>query len=86
MVGIRVPRSGPGRPRTQPDAVLTDRAYTPRAPSGATFADAGYALSSFNPPTRSATASAVAGPAADRPLSTLRHTSNATRSNDASIA
>lgn len=25
---IRVPRPGPGRPRTRPDAVLADRAYT----------------------------------------------------------
>ncbi|MFF3697910.1 IS5 family transposase [Streptomyces sp. NPDC002221] len=28
MAGIRVPRSGPGRPRTRPDAVLADRAYS----------------------------------------------------------
>ncbi|MET7899810.1 IS5 family transposase [Streptomyces mirabilis] len=28
---IRVPRSGPGRPRTRPDAVLADRAYSSRA-------------------------------------------------------
>lgn len=27
---IRVPRQGPGRPRTRPDAVLADRAYTSR--------------------------------------------------------
>ncbi|MFF9178678.1 IS5 family transposase [Streptomyces sp. NPDC014793] len=31
MAGIRVPRSGPGRPRTRPDVVLADRAYSPRA-------------------------------------------------------
>ncbi|MFE1904275.1 IS5 family transposase [Streptomyces gardneri] len=31
MAGIRVPRSGPGRPRTRPDAVLADRAYPSRA-------------------------------------------------------
>uniref|UniRef100_UPI0040403AE3 IS5 family transposase n=1 Tax=Streptomyces sp. f51 TaxID=1827742 RepID=UPI0040403AE3 len=31
MAGIRVPRSGPGRPRTRPDAVLADRAYSSRA-------------------------------------------------------
>lgn len=31
MARIRVPRSGPGRPRTRPDAVLADRAYSSRA-------------------------------------------------------
>lgn len=31
MSGIRVPRSGPGRPRTRPDTVLADRAYSSRA-------------------------------------------------------
>lgn len=28
LADIRVPRLGPGRPRTTPDAVLADRAYT----------------------------------------------------------
>lgn len=28
---IRVPRLGPGRPRTRPDAVLADKAYSSRA-------------------------------------------------------
>lgn len=28
MASIRVPRSGTGRPRTRPDAVLADRAYS----------------------------------------------------------
>ncbi|MFC9949142.1 IS5 family transposase [Streptomyces prasinus] len=31
MASIRVMRSGPGRPRTRPDAVLADRAYSSRA-------------------------------------------------------
>ncbi|MGW5930517.1 IS5 family transposase [Streptomyces anulatus] len=31
MAGSRVPRSGPGRPRTRPDTVLADRAYSSRA-------------------------------------------------------
>ncbi|MFJ6438439.1 IS5 family transposase [Streptomyces sp. NPDC091416] len=31
MASIRVPRSGPGRPRTRPDTVLADRAYSSRA-------------------------------------------------------
>ncbi|MER7540732.1 IS5 family transposase [Streptomyces sp. NPDC097704] len=34
MAAIRVPRSGPGRPRTRPDAVLADRAYSSRAIRG----------------------------------------------------
>ena len=29
--GIRVPRCGPGRPRTRPDRVLADKAYSSRA-------------------------------------------------------
>jgi transposase len=29
--GIRVPRCGPGRPRTRPDRVLADKAYSARA-------------------------------------------------------
>ncbi|QFU96560.1 Putative transposase for insertion sequence element IS402 [Luteimicrobium xylanilyticum] len=28
LADIRVPRSGPGRPRTRPDAVIADRAHT----------------------------------------------------------
>lgn len=31
MAAIRVPRAGGGRPRTRPDAVLADRAYSARA-------------------------------------------------------
>ncbi|MDV7220066.1 IS5 family transposase [Streptomyces prunicolor] len=31
MATIRVPRGGPGRPRTRPDVVLADRAYSSRA-------------------------------------------------------
>ncbi|MFG2894798.1 IS5 family transposase [Streptomyces sp. NPDC048248] len=31
MARIRVPRTGPGRPRTRPNAVLADRAYSSRA-------------------------------------------------------
>jgi transposase len=34
MAGIRVPRSGRGRPRTRPDVALADRAYSPRAIRG----------------------------------------------------
>ncbi|MFD7731686.1 IS5 family transposase [Kitasatospora phosalacinea] len=31
MAAIRIPRIGPGRPRTRPDVVLADRAYSSRA-------------------------------------------------------
>jgi transposase len=31
LASIRVPRLGPGRPRTRPTAVLADRAYSARA-------------------------------------------------------
>jgi transposase len=31
LAGIRVPRSGGGRPRTRPDRVLADKAYTSKA-------------------------------------------------------
>jgi hypothetical protein len=31
MAGIRVPRLGPGRPRTRPDRVRADKAYSSRA-------------------------------------------------------
>ena len=34
LAEIRVPRLGPGRPRTRPDAVLADRAYTSRINRG----------------------------------------------------
>jgi transposase len=34
MARIRVPRTGPGRPRTRPTAVLADRAYSSRAIRG----------------------------------------------------
>jgi transposase len=31
LAGIRVPRTGPGRPRTRPDRVLADKAYSSKA-------------------------------------------------------
>jgi transposase len=31
LAGIRVPRAGPGRPRTRPDRVVADKAYSSRA-------------------------------------------------------
>ncbi|GGY35249.1 hypothetical protein GCM10010384_47890 [Streptomyces djakartensis] len=34
MARIRVPRTGPGRPRTRPTMVLADRAYSSRAIRG----------------------------------------------------
>jgi transposase len=34
MAGIRVPRLGPGRPRTRPDPIRADKAYSSRAIRG----------------------------------------------------
>jgi transposase len=31
LAGIRVPRTGPGRPRTRPERVLADKAYSSKA-------------------------------------------------------
>lgn len=31
LEAVRVPRRGPGRPRTRPDALLADKAYSSRA-------------------------------------------------------
>ena len=42
LAEIHVPRLGPGRPRTRPDAVIADRAYT----SGVTRAELRRRLSS----------------------------------------
>ncbi|GAA4717977.1 hypothetical protein APR04_003082 [Promicromonospora umidemergens] len=37
LADIRVPRTGPGRPRTRPEAVLADRAYA-TGPTASTYA------------------------------------------------
>ena len=39
VAGIRVPRIGGGRPRTRPDRVLADKAYTSRANRGYLLAE-----------------------------------------------
>ena len=57
---LRVPRLGPGRPRTRPDAVLGDKAYSSRGNRGAAAPPRASRPSSPNPPTRSATANAAA--------------------------
>jgi hypothetical protein len=67
----RVPRSGPGRPRTRPLAVLADRAYSSRA---------------IRSHLRRRGIRACGHPPAVRPPSTARSTSSETPSNGASIA
>lgn len=60
--GIRVPRSGPGRPRTRPYSVLPDHAFRP-GPSGPVFLVGASALSFLSRPTGSATVCGEAAPA-----------------------
>ncbi len=56
MDELRVLRNGPGRPRTRPDELLADKAYSSRA-SVATSAAAVGSPASTRPPTASATSS-----------------------------
>jgi transposase len=83
MASIGVPRSGPGRPRTRPDAVLADRAYSSRA-IRSHLRRRGIRAVISSRPTRSATVCGEAAPEADRPPSMPRRTSSATQSNAAS--
>jgi Putative transposase of IS4/5 family (DUF4096)/Transposase DDE domain len=77
---IRVPRTGPGHPRTRPDRVLADKAYGP-AGTAHTCAAGRSPAPSRRKPTRSATARTRAGRQDARPPSNLSCTSSATRSN-----
>ena len=80
LAEIHVPRLGAGRPRTRPDAVLADRAYT----SGVTRTELRRAASRPSFPrsgTRSPLGSAAALAAADRRRSTPKPTKNATSLN-----
>lgn len=83
IAGIRVPRNGRGRPRTQPDAVMADRAYSSRA-IRKHLRRRGIRGSFRSRPTKSVTGCGEVVPAADLPLSMVRHTSNVMRSNGAS--
>jgi hypothetical protein len=77
MDQLRVPWAGRGRPRTRPQAVLGDRAYSSRA----TWApcDRGASARSFpNGPPRPITADAEAAEADARSGSTLKSTRAAT--------
>lgn len=80
MASIRVLRGGPGQPRTRPDAILADRAYSSRAIRNH-LRRAESALSSPSPPTRSATGCGEAATEAVHRPSTPRRTSSATLSN-----
>ncbi|WP_373305810.1 transposase [Streptomyces flavofungini] len=73
MAGVRVPRSGPGRPRTRPDAVLADRAYSSRAIRNH-LRRRGIRAVIPSRPTRSATVCGEAAPAVAHRLSAPRRT------------
>ncbi|WP_396775373.1 transposase [Microbispora sp. H10885] len=75
--GIRVPRLGVGRPRTRPDRVLADKAYT--SATASTCGSAGSRPPSPARPTRTPTAVPKAPRAGGLPPSTPRCTSGATR-------
>jgi transposase len=66
---VRVARRGPGRPRTTPDSLSGDKAYSSRANRELLRAPAS-SPSSPNAPTRSGTDSARAAQAADRSATT----------------
>lgn len=77
LEGIRVPRTGPGRPRVRPMRVRATR-RTPPSPTGPAFEGAEFAARSLSLPTRPPTASGrgKAGgppPAFDREDYTARH-------------
>ncbi|MGX4695045.1 transposase [Streptomyces sp. JNUCC 63] len=79
LEGIRVPRTGRGRPRTRPDKVRADKAYGPEG-TAPICADAASAAPSRRRPTRSATARSSAPAAAVRRSSTRPITRSATPS------
>jgi len=80
---INVPRMGAGRPRTRPERVRADKAYSSRA-NRAYLADAASPRPSPSPPTRSATARTAAEPEGVHPGSAPRTTELVTPSNAAS--
>ena len=80
---LRVHRRGPGRPRTTPDAVLGDKAYSSRG-HRALLRRRGITAVIADPKTRRRTAHAAAPRAGDLPRSTRSGTRTATSSNAAS--
>src|SRR5437667_6371092 len=83
--GIRVPRLGPGRPRTRPDRVLADKAYSSKA-NRALLRQRGIRPPSRSKTTRPPTAARRDPRAGAHPPSTRRSTNNATPWNAASTA
>ncbi|MFJ3146679.1 transposase [Streptomyces halstedii] len=79
LEGIRVPRTGPGRPRVRPLRLRGDKAYSSRA-NGPTCESAGSGARSRSPPIRPGTASGRGGPAGGPRPSTARTTRPGTRS------
>jgi transposase len=83
MAEIRVPRTGPGRPRTRPSHVIGDKGYSSKAIRACSVGGASLTRSP-NGPTRSATVSTAAAAAVGPRPSTSRSTSSATWWNGAS--
>jgi hypothetical protein len=77
MDQLRVPRRGPGRPRTRPTAVLGDRAYSSRA-NRAHLRSRGICAVIPNSPPTALTAGAVAAEVDARSDSTPKNISAAT--------
>ncbi|MFD8385893.1 transposase [Streptomyces sp. NPDC059679] len=82
---VRVPRLGPGRPRTRPRRVRADRAYASRA-NRAYLRRRGTGAPSRTRPTRRATARSGALAVVGRRSSTPLTTARGMRSSAASIA
>lgn len=82
---IRVPRIGPGRPRTKPSHVVADKGYSSKA-IRAYLRRRGIGRTIPSGPTMSATASSVAVAVAGPRPSTSRATRDATWWNGASTA
>ncbi|MFG3013871.1 transposase [Streptomyces cinerochromogenes] len=80
LEGIRVPRIGAGRPRTKPDKVRADRAYSSRA-NRAYLRRRGVACTIPEKSDQIRNRKSSAPEAADRPSSTRPTTKSATRWN-----
>ena len=85
MNQLKINRAGPGRPRTRPDRVRGDKAYSSRA-IRTTFATAASWLSSRNHPIKSLTENDADPPEAGRRPSTNRTTKAGTSLNETSTS
>ncbi len=83
--GIRVPRPGPRRPRTRPDHVIADKAYSAKEIRGE-LRRRGISHTIPRGKTGKPTGAAAAVQVGDRPMSTSNGTRTATSSNAASTS